>query len=418
MKKFAEQKSFIVLCILFFGLVFGTGVLVGRAWNIEDYVEAEDGSKDMVKVLNLYSKNNSSEVNFDQFWQIWNTIKERHVDQPISDKDLFYGAIKGMVEGIGDPYSVYFPPVEAEEFAKDLNGEFDGIGAEIGIREEQLVVVAPLPGSPAEIAGLKPLDKILAIEENDTRGISLEKAVSLIRGKKGTAVKLTVMRSDSNDIEEISIVRDVINIPSVAWNTYEEDYAYLRIGYFNDNTVKEFDKAVEEIIAAQPKGIILDMRRNPGGFLDASIQVASEWVEKGIIVSERLTSGEEKVHESVGKHRLKDFKTIVLIDDSTASGAEIVAGALQDYDKATLVGIKTFGKGSVQSFDGLSDGSALKLTIAKWFTPSNRAIDHEGIMPDVIVEEMFVEEKTDENAESTFVDKGLEKAVELLKSNN
>lgn len=406
-----------ILFVILFLLTFILGFFVGTASSIKELVRGEDGNVEIAKVIDLYAKTRSEEISFDQFWKVWDLIKRRHFNQPVDEVDLFYGAISGLVEGLDDPYSVYMPPAQAEEFAKDLSGEFEGIGAEIGIRQDQLIIIAPLPGSPAEQSGLKPGDKIFAIDGEDTFNLSLDEAVLKIRGPKGTTVVLTISHDSFESVEEISVIRDVINVPTILWEMKENNIAYLRISYFNETTWKEFDKAVKEILQNNPDGIILDLRSNPGGFLETSVYVASEWVESGIIASEKYSDGRKKEYKSSGKHRFVEYPTVVLVDEGSASGSEIVAGALQDYQVATLVGAQTYGKGSVQDLDIFSDGSALKLTIAKWFTPFDRQIDEEGIMPDVIVEEMFVSTEDDNGEVVDVVDRGLEKAIEILTKN-
>ena len=371
-------------------------------------------------ITNLYSSSRAASVDFNQFWNIWDKVKEKYVDQPVPDNKLFYGALGGIVQGLGDPYSVFFPPKEADQFSKDLSGEFDGIGAEIGLKNNQLVVVAPLPESPAERAGLKPGDAIFAIDGKDTAGITLEEAVSKIRGPGGTTVTLKVSHVRVTRILDVKIVRAKIMIPSVIWKMRDNKIAYLRITYFNQDTSRAFDKAVNEIAAKSPKALILDMRSNPGGYLDSAIHVASEWVKEGVIVRERFSHGNANDHATEGAHRFVGIPTVVLVDGGTASGSEIVAGALQDYGVATIVGAKTFGKGSVQDFESLPDGSAIKITIAKWFTPKDRAIDHTGITPDVVLPEPK-ETNGDGTASTTTekepIDRGIEKALEILKGN-
>lgn len=401
-----------IIAILLFGLGYMAGVSGDTYRNLVD----ESGNVEITKVVDLYSKTRSSDIEFDQFWDIWDMIKSRHVNQDINDVDLFYGALKGLVSGVDDPYTTYFPPEEAAAFAKDLSGEFEGIGAEVGIRDGRLTIIAPLPDSPAQQAGLEAGDKIFAIDGEDTFDRTLEDSISKIRGEKGTAVVLTVTKNGFDTVEEISVVRDTINIPTVRWEMEEHDIAYLQLSYFNETTWREFDKAVKEILKADAKGIILDMRLNPGGFLDTSVQVASEWIPEGIIVKEQFADGSEHVLKTNGNHRLMDIPTVVIVDEGTASGSEIVAGALQDYDKATVIGTQSFGKGSVQDFQILSDGSAIKITIAEWFTPEGRAINGEGIAPDIIIEEMFVGEdpNQDISEENPAIDMAKQKAIELL----
>lgn len=400
----AKRFGLVVLLLA----VFGGGIFVGSYYGVRQYVTGENGQVEISKVLDLYGHTRSEDVSFEQFWNVWNLVKDKYVDQPVSDVDLFYGAISGMVKGLGDPYSTYFPPVEAKEFAKDLAGEFEGIGAEIGLQEEQLTIVAPLPESPAEKAGLKAGDKIFAIDGKDTFNMTLEEAVSNIRGEKGTTVVLTVSHDGLSDVEDVTVTRDTITVPTVTWEKKDNNIAYLRLSYFNETTWDDFDKAVREMTDAKVKGIIFDMRSNPGGFLQTSIDVASEWIDSGVIVSEKFSNGESNEHLSRGIHRLSGIPTVVLVDGGTASGSEIVAGAIQDYGVGTVMGTQTFGKGSVQDFQVLPDGSALKLTIAKWFTPKDRAINGEGITPDVVLDEMFTVE------DDTVTDIGFDKAMELL----
>lgn len=402
--------------IVAIALAFFAGMSVNSYRSVKKFI-TEEGDVNIVKVLDLYGKTRSDAVSFDQYWEVWNTIKDRFVDQPVNDVDLFYGSLKGLVGGLNDPYSAYFPPGPAKEFTESLQGEFGGIGAEIGMRDNQLVVIAPLPNTPADRAGLKPGDFILKINDEETFGLALDEAVLKIRGESGSTVVLSVIKKGKQVPEEVSIVREKINIPSVTSEMKKNNIGYIRISNFNNKTVDEFDTAIKDLLSHKPKGLILDMRRNPGGYLDSSVLVASEWIKDGVIVRERFTDKDIREHKTSGKHRLMDLQTIVLVDEGTASGAEIVAGALQDYGVAKIVGTKTFGKGSVQDFEFLRDGSALKLTIAKWFTPKDRGIDKEGITPDIVIEEMFeVKKGADPNDTTAIKDKGVEKALELLQS--
>lgn len=408
-KKYILFGSVIILTLL-------SGILLGRFFTLRSALFNEDGQVSVSKVLDLYGKTKSEEVSFNQFWEVWDIVKEKYVDQPVSDVDLFYGAMEGMVAGLGDQNSVYFSPEKAREFAKDLSGEFEGIGAEISLRDGQLVVVAPLPGSPAELAGLRRGDKIFKIDDEDIFGITLDEAVSKIRGKKGTTVKLNIMHSDSDVLEDVVVKREIITISTVEWNMMENSIAYLRINYFNQDTWGNFDKAVKDIIIKNPQGLILDLRSNPGGYLETSVDIASEWIKNGLVVLEKFSDGTENKYETRGSHRLAGMKTVVLIDGGSASGSEILAGALQDYKLATLVGETSYGKGSVQDFQVLSDGSALKLTVARWFTPLNRQIDKKGIEPDIILENMYEDISVNEkNGEINYTDLGIQKALEILK---
>lgn len=349
---------------------------------------------------------------FTQFWQVWNTIKERYAYQPVDETKLYYGAIAGLVESLNDPHSLYLPPTEAKEFAQDLAGEFEGIGAEIDVRENQLIILAPLAGSPAEKAGLKARDAILLIDDKETAGLPVYEAVKKIRGPKGTQVKLLI-RTGETAPRVVTITRATINVPTVTWEMKANNVAYIRISSFNEKTDTEFDKAVREVTAKKSRAVVLDLRSNPGGYLDRSIMVASEWLKSGVVVRERFVDNQVNEYQAKGRARLAGLPTVVLVDGGSASGAEIVAGALQDNGVAKLVGTKTYGKGSVQDFQEYADGSALKLTVAKWFTPKDRQIDKIGIMPDITVDPMFV--TSTPGSPTPYVDKGLEKALELLR---
>jgi len=344
-------------------------------------------------------------VDFNLFWKVWEKIKQDYVKQPVDEVKMFYGAIDGMVASLGDPYSVFFEPKVAEEFQQELAGEFEGIGAEIGVKNDVLTIVSPLADSPAEKAGIKAGDAVLYINGTDTKGMAQDQAVQLIRGKKGTKVKLVINREGFEAPKEFEITRDKIVVKSVQWRM-EGDYAYIKVLQFGNDTAKDFDKVVGSVVMKNPKGIILDLRNNPGGYLDAAIKMAGEWIPNDIVVYEKYRDQNEGFKAN-GKGRLKDFKTVVLINKGSASGSEIVAGALKDYNRAVLVGEKSFGKGSVQDYKEYGDGSALKMTIALWLTPNGNSINGQGIEPNVKAD---VTEKDVEAGK----DSQLEKAKELL----
>lgn len=327
----------------------------------------------------------SRDVDFNLFWKVWSLVQKNYVHQPVADTKLFYGALSGIVSSLDDPYSVFFDPETAEKFQQELEGTFSGIGAELGIKEKQLTIIAPLPDTPAARAGLMAGDRILLIDGQDTTDMALDYAVSIIRGEKGTDVTLTIWREGWEKPQDFKITRDQIEVASVKWEM-KGDIAYIEINHFNEDTSARFNQAVNELITKNPKGLILDLRNNPGGFLDTAVEVAGEWILKNVVVIEQRDDGEKIEEKSDGLARLQNLKTVVLINEGSASASEIVAGALQDYEKATLVGKKTFGKGSVQNFEPLEDGSAIKITVAEWLTPKGRQIDKEGIAPDVEVD--------------------------------
>lgn len=350
----------------------------------------------------------SKDVDFDLLWDVWKRVKKEYIEKDTPDTKLFYGALEGIVGALDDPHSVFLDPETSKKFDDSLSGSFEGIGAEIGMKKKQLQVVAPLPDSPAERAGLRSGDKIFAIDKKSTAGISVDEAVNRIRGKGGTTVTLTIFRDSEKKERDVSIVRDTINVASVTWSMKDGQIAEIKISHFNQDTEGRFRDAVKEIIRKRAKGVVLDMRNNPGGYLDTAVQVAGYWVDGKTVVVEEY--GDKKKDEYTARTRplLADISTVVLVNEGSASASEIVAGALQDYKKATLVGAKTFGKGSVQDLQHLKDGSSLKLTIARWLTPSGRSINDDGITPDVTVE------LTDEDFEKKK-DPQMEKALQILK---
>lgn len=339
------------------------------------------------KLLGQYSEPKAGvltqDIDFNLFWEVWDALHDNYVDQDkITDKTLFYGALKGMVAAVGDPYTVFMDPKVSKEFEDDLSGTFEGIGAEIGIKDDLLTIVAPLPDMPAEKAGLKAGDKVLSINKESTAGMSVDVAVSKIRGPKDTEVTLTIGRVGQDGVKDYVIKRGKIVVHSVRTEMRKDGYYVIKVSSFNNDTAGLFDKAVADVIQKNPKGIILDLRNNPGGYLETAIEMASEWVDGGVIVSEKFTDTKKNDHMARGRARLKGYKTVVLVNEGSASASEIVAGALQDSGKAVILGAKTFGKGSVQSLSELKDGSSIKITIAKWLTPKGRSINEMGIEPD------------------------------------
>lgn len=382
---------------------FSSGWFLGRQQGIRSVVPAGEGR---VTNQGQVSATLGNDVDFAQFWNVWNLVKENFYKQPVSDKELFYGALKGMVAATGDRYSVYFDPDEAESFSSALAGKFSGIGAELGVKDNQLVIVAPLPDSPAETSGLLAGDKILAIDGTETTGMAVDSAVSLIRGDEGTTVTLTISHDGAADAEDITITRSIITIDSVKWSIDENGIATINIFEFNQDTSGLFNQAVNDALSKDAKGIVLDLRSDPGGFLTAAIDVASAWIGYQPVVLEKQQE-QTQAYPGVSAPRLASIPTVVLVDGGSASASEIVAGALQDYGLATLVGTQTFGKGSVQDYRDLPDGSSVKITIAQWFTPKGRTINETGITPDAIVE------YTKEDADAKR-DPQKEKAVEIL----
>lgn len=382
LKKSPSKALVILFTLLFFLITFSGGFFIGESRAARKLVPSGEAR---VAGQGSLSSSVAKEIDFKNFWDIWNLSKEKFYKQPVSDQDLYYGALKGLVSGLKDPYSVYFDPEEAKKFNEDLNESFVGIGAQIGIKDDKLTVIAPLENSPASQAGIKSGDWIVTINDVETIGMSVEEAVSKIRGEEGTEVKLQISRKGLDALKEMKIIRKKITVDSVKWKIEDGNIMMISISTFNGDTNALFGNAIQDALSKNVKGIILDLRSNPGGLLTSAVDVASAWVGYDQIVSEKGKTS-ANTFNGVTAPRLNGIPTVVLVDGGSASASEIVSGALQDYGYAKLVGTKTFGKGSVQDYQDLPDGSAIKITVAEWFTPKGRNINKTGIEPDIKVE--------------------------------
>lgn len=357
----------------------------------------------------------SEQADLTAFWKVWNTLNDKFVSasttKTVSDRQKIDGAIAGLVSSLGDPYTVFLAPEEKTHFDEALDGTFSGVGMEIGIQDGYLTVIAPLKDSPSQKAGIKAGDKILSIEGKDATSFSVEEAVSLIRGKRGTEVTLQILQKEDKQTKEIKIMRDTITVPNIETKS-EGDVFIISLYTFGTNATTEFKNALREFVKSKKHKLILDLRGNPGGYLDAAVDISSWFLPAGkVIVSEDFGSGKTpKVFRSKGYNLFgSNFKMVILIDKGSASASEIVSGALQEQGIATLVGEKSYGKGSVQELIDITPDSALKVTIARWLTPNGTSISNGGLTPDVEVKfdsQLYKDKK---------VDTQLQKALELLK---
>ncbi len=354
-------------------------------------------------------------VKLDDFWRVWNTLEGKHVGiratstEP-TDKEKIWGAIEGLAESYGDPYTVFLRPQEAKTFREDISGSFSGVGMEIGIRNNALTVIAPLKDTPAERAGIKTGDVIVAIDGVPTEGVSVDVAVQRIRGEKGTAVVLKMYRDGKT--EDISVVRDTVRVPTIEW-TYdrENDVFVISMYTFAAQADRAFTRALADFRGTGSKNLLIDLRGNPGGYLDSAVLLASHFIPKGeVVVIEDYGGNEERVlHRSKGTGGVpQGTRTAILINQGSASASEILAGALQDYQIAKIIGEQSFGKGSVQELIDVAGGS-LKITIARWLTPLEQSISDGGLTPDITVE------KTKEDVEKG-IDTQKERAIQYLKT--
>lgn len=372
---------------------------------VSDVIETK--SDDGFKLDNFsFKKTSAKDVDMDAFWDAWNLMEENYLrSDDFNTQDQLYGATKGMVDSLGDPYTTFMSPTDMNEFKESMSGEFQGIGAFIEFKDDNLVIVSPVKDSPADKSGLKSGDVIYKIEEDIVPGLSIDQAVAKIRGPKGTPVMLTILREGERKPLEITIVRDDIVIKSVEWEM-RDDVAVIMISQFGNHVQEEFQTALEEIVLKSPSALIVDLRNNGGGLLDQASEVMSEFLDHKVVVK---TKGRKRGDTGDLMSRkggsLLNFPLIVLVNGGSASASEIFAGAMQDHNRGYVIGTQTFGKGTVQNLIDLSDGSALKVTVSEWLTPEGRFIHDVGIEPDEIVE---ISEEDYENDIDTVLERGIE----------
>jgi carboxyl-terminal processing protease len=402
------NKVFVVgFIILFSAASFWFGLERGKS-------ESSSGSSKVLPIDQTVIINKDRKIDtldFSLFWRAWDLLSEKFVDSKKLDaQKLFYGAIKGMLQATGDPYTNFFDPDENKRFNEDITGSFEGIGAEIGVKGGILTIIAPLDGTPAEKAGLRAGDKIIKIDDKNTAEMTIDEAVSLLHGAKGTEVKMTILREGEQDTREITVTRDVINVKSVTFQEKDNNIAYIKISRFGENTFKEFGDALKQVRNNNSKGMILDLRNDPGGYLETAVEIGSKMLPKGnIVVIEEDKDKSQNKMLAKGGDEFSSMKTVVLINEGSASASEILAGALRENrDNVTLVGKKSFGKGSVQELVNLDQGTAMKVTVAHWLTPKGNQINEKGISPDV-----DVNLTTDDYNNNR--DPQLDKALEIVK---
>ena len=393
------QKKYIAGVVLLVLLAFGVGTYFG-------YTHAP--AIDKITVANKETEVPTT-ADFAPFWKVWNTINAKYPGaNAITDQERVYGAISGLVGSLKDPYSIFFKPDEAKSFEEDIQGNFTGIGLEVGMKDKILTVIAPLKGTPAYRADLKPGDKILKINDTSTTNLSIDDAIKMIRGDKGTSVTLAVARDGVKQPIEVKIVRDVIEIPTL--DTEVKDGVFvIHLYSFTGNSADLFRQALLKFSTSGTNDLILDLRSNPGGYLDAAVDMASWFLPSGktIVTEDYGANKKPDVLRSHGPEAFNDnLKFAILIDSGSASASEIFAGAMQDYKKAILVGQQSFGKGSVQEVVNVTPDTILKVTVAKWLTPNGTSISEKGLTPDYVVGSA---------PEGNTKDPVMDKAIELLK---
>ncbi|OWK27037.1 MAG: hypothetical protein US76_00205 [Parcubacteria group bacterium GW2011_GWA2_38_13b] len=400
-----NNKSKIIIAF-FTVIVFLFGIYIGRTSTNIDYT------------LSLNENLPVSRNDFDIFWNVWRFVEENYAERDNLNKQaMIYGAISGLIKSLDDPYSIFFEPKDSQRFQEDVSGKFEGIGAEIGIRDEILTVIAPLKNTPAEKAGLKAGDKILKIGDTITNELTIDEAVNLIRGPGGTMIILTIMSDGTANNRDVSIMRDTINIPIVDLNYITKNnlkIAHFSLYHFTATASQEFGNKANEIIKNKADAVILDLRNNPGGFLEVANELASYFLEKDAIIAIEDFGNKKQEYRSLGINILGNLPMVILVNQGSASASEIMAGALRDNKNIKLIGETTFGKGSVQELQEFSGGASVKLTIAKWLTPKGISIKDEGLKPDI---EIKLTDDDLKNNKDTQLNKAVETLSEMIKKN-
>jgi len=403
--------KFILLILALIIIIFGSfsgGFLVGQAFPLLNQNNTTATTTTLTN--STFSTSSSEELDtlFQPFWETWNYVIDQYVDQPVDQTIMMRGAISGMLESLGDPHTSYMDPEMFRQQNTPLQGEYEGIGAWVDITGEYLIIISPMPNSPAEKQGLKSGDQIIAIDGEDMTGIEGNLVLRRILGKAGTEVTLSIFRPTTNETIEVTITRQKITIPSVTGEMLEDDIAYIQLINFGEKTHQDLRNILKDLLKQKPVGLILDMRNNGGGYLNTAIDVASEFVSQSPIMYEEFGDGERITYKAKPNGLATEIPLVVLINEGTASASEITAGAIQDYGRGVLVGKTSYGKGSVQNWVTLqNDQGAIRVTIARWLTPNERQINSLGLAPDYEIE------ITEEDIEAER-DTQLEKALELL----
>jgi carboxyl-terminal processing protease len=387
-------------------ILFSSGLAVGLAL---PELSGRQGPLSMASQTAVATQAPSEELGtlFAPFWQAWDIVHSEYVDQPVDDTLLMQGAIRGMIDGLGDPQSSYMDPNEYQQANLPMEGSYEGIGAWVDPSGDYLTIISPMPGSPAEQAGLQPGDQVIAVDGEDMTGIDPSLVVRRVMGPAGSTVHLTIHREGLADPLEVDLVRARIEVPSIESELRDDGIAYVRLLTFGSQTTQDLRQALQELLAQNPRGLILDLRGNGGGLLSTALDVASQFVPEGVIMIEHYGDGTEETYTADPGGLATDIPLVVLIDGGSASASEIVAGAIQDRGRGLLVGETSFGKGSVQNWIPLGSDGAVRVTIARWLTPNGRQIDHVGLTPDVEVTSTQADTEAGRDPQ-------LDRAVELL----
>ncbi|MEK7462793.1 MAG: S41 family peptidase [Patescibacteria group bacterium] len=406
-------RAFINKALVVSGIILASLVLIGAGYYSGYNYGIETPKNIVIKGVSNIESEAKQDADFNIFWQAWDLLKSNHIKGvELKDQDLVYGAIEGLVNSAGDPHTTFFKPDDSQKFVEDIQGEFGGIGAELGVKDDYVVVVAPLEDTPASRGGIKAGDKILEVDGKPLLKADVNAAVKKIRGEIGTTVVLTILSNGDKTTHEVSLVRGTITIPTLKWEIKNDNIAYVQLFSFNEKAPYLFYKTALAIMLGDMKGMVLDLRNNPGGYLEVAVNIAGWFFEKDkLIVSEQFRNGEETKFTSNGTGAFSDMPIVVLVNKGSASASEILAGALRDNRKIKLIGEKTFGKGTVQEMESLKDGSQIKMTIAKWVMPSGYIIEENGLVPDI---EVKITEKDIEVKRDPQLERALEEVQKMI----
>ncbi len=403
MMKYKQKIIYTICAVCIILATFTFGVYIGFS---------ERPEIDKITNVKNVSSINTTQTDFNPFWKAWNVIKDKSIKaKDVTDQDRVWGAIQGLASSHNDPYTVFFPPEENKLFNDTIRGSFSGIGAEVGMKDKLITIISPLKDTPSFKAGIKSGDVIVKIDGKDTKNMSVDHAISLIRGKQGTTVNLVIFRKGEKKTRDFAIVRDIVEIPTIDQELRDDGIFVIKFYSFSENSGILFNNALREFINSKSDKLLLDLRGNPGGYLDVAVGIASSFIDEGKIVAieDFGDSKKQEMYRSFGPKLFTDkLKFVVLVDNGSASASEILAGALKEHKIATIVGDTTFGKGSVQELIKITDDTSLKVTVAKWLTPNGVSISDHGLEPDVKVN--FSEKDIEDNR-----DVQLEKAIEILK---
>lgn len=409
MKNTGRNVLIIFISLLLLAGSFSGGVLVG--WLIPGRASTEISTLNNTPqpaATSTPGSTTSLDTLFAPFWETWDIVHQQYIDQPVNDTRLMQGAIRGMLDSLGDSHTGYMTPEEYTQANMPLSGSYEGIGAYVDSSKKLLTIISPMPGSPAEKAGLKSGDEIIAIDGKSVTGVDPSVVLRSVLGPAGTTVTLTIHRPDPESTLDVSIVRQKIVLPSIESRMLDQNVAYIAIYTFGDTTAADLKTALTDLLAKNPKGLILDLRDNGGGYLTTAIEVVSQFIPSGVVMYEDQGNGQRQTYTAISGGLATSIPLVVLVNGGTASASEITAGAIQDYGRGKLVGTTTYGKGSVQNWIPLENNQgAVRITIARWLTPKERQINGVGLTPDVVVDRTEADLKAGKDPQ-------LEKAIELL----